>query len=368
MDIERAVTIRRSPRVAAIETMFDVPLAEQSARHWRVSFAPPNEWSIGAIVGPSGSGKTTIARALFGEVPAWTWPTEQSILDAFPSDMGAEEIALLLSSVGFSSPPAWVRPFGALSTGEQFRVSLARMLAERPAFAVVDEFTSVVDRTVAQIGSAAVARAVRRRGGRFVAVTCHYDVLEWLEPDWIYEPATDTMRVGRFLQRPRIELEIARVHYAAWNLFRQHHYLSHALNRSAACFVAFWRGAPVAFSAWLPLFSGTLKNAWREHRTVCLPDYQGIGIGNAISNYCASMVAGMGRMAMSTTSHPAMIRSRLASPLWEMHRAPSRVPPHRGTWTDAAWASVGRETAGFRWVGAPMDLAQAAAVWSGIAP
>jgi hypothetical protein len=55
-----------------------------------------------------------------------------------------------------------------------------------------DEFTSVVDRNVARIGSAAVAKAIRagqiRR--RFVAVTCHYDVLEWLEPDWMIDMAT----------------------------------------------------------------------------------------------------------------------------------------------------------------------------------
>ena len=46
----------------------------------------------------------------------------------------------------------------------------------RRGCAVFDEYTSVVDRTVAQIGTAALAKTVRARGQQFVAVTCHEDV------------------------------------------------------------------------------------------------------------------------------------------------------------------------------------------------
>src|SRR5690606_16358303 len=112
---------------------------------------------------------------------------------------------------GFSSPPAWLRPFHVLSNGEQFRVTMARALAESVGLVVVDEFTSVVDRTVAQIGSAAIAKAVRRRGGRFIAVACHYDIADWLEPDWIYEPHTARFARDR-LRRPDIEIAVRRVH------------------------------------------------------------------------------------------------------------------------------------------------------------
>jgi ABC-type phosphate transport system ATPase subunit len=48
-----------------------------------------------------------------------------------------------------------------LSNGQQFRVNLARTLAETPAMAVVDEFASWSIEEVAQIGSAAVAKTVR---------------------------------------------------------------------------------------------------------------------------------------------------------------------------------------------------------------
>jgi ABC-type ATPase with predicted acetyltransferase domain len=195
-EIRRGVDVLRTIRVQQLEGIFDVPPSQRSERLWHHKFTLSNDWNIGVIVGPSGSGKTTLVRHAFGNqlIERWDWPENQSLLDGFPEHCGIREITGLLCSVGFSSPPAWVRPFAALSNGEQFRVTLARTLAEMPDLAVVDEFTSVVDRTAACIGSAAVAKAVRRRNQKFVAVTCHYDVLDWLQPDWIYEPHTGKHR------------------------------------------------------------------------------------------------------------------------------------------------------------------------------
>jgi hypothetical protein len=260
--IEVSSEIARSARVMQVEGLFDVPPAERAELRWDVELPIEDRpWHVGLIVGPSGCGKSTVARRFFSEPMArsFDWPSDKSLLDAFPKAMGAKEIVELLSSVGFSSPPSWVRPFHVLSNGEQFRVTLARLLAELPELAVVDEFTSVVDRTVAQIGSAALAKTVRRRGQKFVAVTCHEDVLEWLQPDWVYRPAEQTFGWRSLQRRPPIELEIRRVHHSAWRLFGRHHYLSADISHAAVCFCAFWKGVPVAFDAWLP-FVGRLKD------------------------------------------------------------------------------------------------------------
>ena len=178
-------------RVKQVAGMFDLPLDAGSWSSFSVEIPSLEDvWNIGVIVGPSGSGKTTIAKKAFGDrlVDRWEWPLNRSVLDGFPADMGIREITQLLGSVGFSSPPAWLRPFRLLSNGEQFRVHLARTLAERPDLAVIDEFTSVVDRTVARIGSAAIGRAVRRFNRRLVAVSCHYDILHGLSRTgfWIW--------------------------------------------------------------------------------------------------------------------------------------------------------------------------------------
>src|SRR5438067_4985674 len=183
MHIEVETPIAESPRVAQVRGIFDLPPCDTSRLAWDVVLPlEERRWHIGLIVGPSGCGKTTIARRLFPELTQLDnngLPTHLAaglargaVVDAFPEDMAIKDVIALLSAVGFSSPPAWLRPFHVLSTGQQFRATLARLLAESPRLAVMDEFTSVVDRTVARIGSAALAKTVRARGQQFVAVTC----------------------------------------------------------------------------------------------------------------------------------------------------------------------------------------------------
>jgi ABC-type nitrate/sulfonate/bicarbonate transport system ATPase subunit len=326
LDFVSQVEVVRTPRVVQLEGMFDVPPTQRSENRWSIHLPidDDDDWRIGLIVGPSGSGKTTLARQAFGDnvCNGYDWPTDRSIVDGFPERLGIKEITALLSSVGFSSPPSWLRPFRCLSNGEQFRVTLARALADDRPVVVMDEFTSVVDRTVAQIGSAAVARAVRRTAGRrFVAVTCHYDVEEWLCPDWVVEmPGGEFAR--RSLRRPPITLTIRRVHRDAWRLFRRHHYLDTTLNVASYCFAAWFDDRPVTFAAVLH-YPHPSRPGYRGHRTVCLPDYQGVGIGNAMSEFVASLFVATGKPYRSVTGNPAMIRHRCRSSLWKMIRKPS---------------------------------------------
>jgi hypothetical protein len=217
----------------------------------------------------------------------------------------------------------------------------------------MDEFTSVVDRTVARIGSAALAKTVRQRQQRFIAVTCHEDVEEWLQPDWVFRPAEGTFLWRSLQKRPPLALTLFRSSPQAWQLFKPHHYLSSSLAPGAQCFLAVWESQPVCFSAWIPFFGSGPKTK-REHRTVTLPDYQGVGIGNAVSARVASMWKGLGLRAISTTTHPAMIQARLRSPLWRMHRSPSL-----GGRGDKIRHATDRLTAGFEYIGPPMPEKEA---------
>jgi len=368
MNITVETPIIDSPRVQQIRGIFDLPRDATSRLEWDVRLPLDAKlWHIGLIVGPSGCGKSTIARQLFPELASRERQRPEdlqhnSILDAFPASMPAKDIVALLSAVGFASPPAWLRPFHVLSTGQQFRVTLALLLASTPPGEriVFDEYSSVVDRTVAQIGSAALAKTVRQRGQQFVAVTCHEDVEAWLQPDWTYRPAENCFAWRSLRRRPAIALDLLRTSASAWPMYAPHHYLSHALAPSAVCFLATWRDRPVAFSAWLPLVGPGAK-ARREHRTVTLPDYQGVGIGNALSDFVASLWAGLGYRAFSSTTHPAMIRARLRSPNWHMHRRPSFASTREGRLRHATT----RLTAGFRYVGPPLPYLAAKALLEG---
>jgi len=355
--IVRKTSIKRTARIKQLAGIYDMPPKTESKHVWSVQFTLDRPWNVGLIVGPSGCGKTTIAREIFGDkiVTGWPWPKDRSIVDGFPADMAIGDIVNLLSSVGFSSPPHWLKPFHVLSNGEQFRVTLARTMAEMPDLAVVDEFTSVVDRTVAQLGSSAVAKAVRAANRRLVAVACHYDIEEWLQPDWKYEPATGEFHWRRLRRRPEIQLSIQRVEgKRAWPLFRGHHYLSGELHRSAACFMGTINKQPAVFTA--VLSQPGRASSWRESRTVCLPDFQGVGIGNAMSAFVASLYRATGKPYRSTTSHPAMIAHRCRSPLWRLIRAPGLASPTSsvGFGQFLNTAATARLTAGFEYIG-PAD-------------
>ena len=146
------------------------------------------QWNIGLIVGGSGTGKTTIAKEIFSDYyfEDFKW-TNNSIIDNMPKEKTSEEITKVFTSVGLGTVWTWLKPYHVLSNGEMMRVNLARCILENKKQIVFDEFTSVVDRVVAQTASFAISKAVKKMDKKFVAVSCHRDIVDWLEPDWVYD-------------------------------------------------------------------------------------------------------------------------------------------------------------------------------------
>ncbi len=182
-------------RVSKVEADFDVK-PEHSTEHFVGNITIPEKWNVGVIVGGSGTGKSTIAKELFGDKMVGQLEySAASVIDDMPN-VGINEITKMFYAVGFGSVPSWLKPYSVLSNGEKMRVDLARALLEND-FVVFDEFTSVVDRKVAQTASLAVSKAVRRAEKQFIAVSCHYDILDWLEPDWVFDTNTMTDFFGK---------------------------------------------------------------------------------------------------------------------------------------------------------------------------
>ena len=309
IDLVVSIPVKRSFRVDQCASIFDVDVMDKMSHRWQLELPiDDDDWSIGLIIGPSGSGKSSVARHVFGKCvfEDFRWSKTQSILDDFPKDVETKEIIQTLTSVGFSSPPSWVKPFHVLSTGEKFRVSMARAIMESKdeECCVVDEFTSVVDRIVAKIGSVAVAKTMRRKKRRFVAVSCHYDIARWLEPDWVLDMKTQRF-TRRRLRRPEIRLKVYRCERGLWPMFERYHYLSAKLHRASETYVGCVDGQETSFVALLS--SCGHKGRKRVHRFVVLPDYQGVGIGRATLNAVGSLCIDRKLKLGIVSSHPAVI-------------------------------------------------------------
>jgi len=158
-----------------------------------------DEWQIGLIVGPSGSGKTSIGEQLFGGgkiVDLYAgWDNDLPIVEAISPAGDFDTVTGCLANVGLGDVPSWLRPFKALSNGQQFRAGLARVISDADGDVIIDEFTSVVDRQIAKIGAMAFGKGWRRnKGKRVVLLACHYDIIEWLQPDWVFDTGTGQLK------------------------------------------------------------------------------------------------------------------------------------------------------------------------------
>ncbi|GIZ10296.1 hypothetical protein [Flavobacterium sp. UMI-01] len=187
-----------SYRAQRVKSLFNA----ESGANWRQEFnieIDDLDWGIGLIVGTSGSGKTSLGRQFFGSDKLHDlykgWDNSKPIIDCILPDGDFNTTTAALSSVGLGDVPSWLRPFGALSNGQQFRAGLARLVSEAPDESVVDEFTSVIDRQIAKIGALAFAKNWRKnKGKKVVLLSCHYDIIEWLQPDWVYDVNTKVLK------------------------------------------------------------------------------------------------------------------------------------------------------------------------------
>ncbi len=284
------------------------------------------DWNIGVVVGASGSGKTSIGKKIFGENKIVNlykgWNSEKPIIDDIAPNRDFNIVTGLLASVGLGDVPAWLRPFHVLSNGEQFRAGLARLICEAPEEAVIDEFTSVIDRQIAKIGAQAFQKAWRRENpkGKVVLLTPHYDILDWVQPDWVIDTKTKSFTRGNPRQRPKIELEIWKVNGSYWEYYKPHYYLDLPRPIAAEYFIGTVNGELACHMAVSPWFH---LNGYRGTRLVTMPEWQGAGVGTRFLNAIAKYhLEGNGRREKKLpmyfhTSHPQLCEALRRSEKWE---------------------------------------------------
>jgi len=320
-DIVKQSDFKESFRVASIKGQFDLDIKKVKEQFIGSIDIEDLDWNVGIIYGSSGTGKSTIAKELFPKeyINSFKYG-KKSIIDEMPKERDTKQITKIFNSVGFATVWSWLKPYEVLSTGEKMRVDLARAILEKRDLIVFDEFTSVVNREVAKAGSYAIQKAIRKMSKKFIAVGCHKDIIEWLEPDWTF--CTDNMKFeitrGR-LRRPEIKIDIIE-QKGQWEIFRKYHYLSTSLNNASRQFVGYIENEPVVFFAILHFPHPNNKKIKRGHRLVVLPDYQGLGIGHLFSSKIADYFVKQGYKFTITSSTQSLLKQRSKDPNWLITR------------------------------------------------
>jgi energy-coupling factor transporter ATP-binding protein EcfA2 len=291
----------------------DIDLTKKLRHDLSVTVDLETPWSLGVIVGASGSGKSTLAEEMFGtqSLVSILDPT-RPVLEQFPERMSYEDCSAALVGVGLTAVPCWIRPASTLSNGQRARAEAALQIA-RGGRSVIDEWTSVVDRTVAKVMSHCVQKHARRTpDARVVLVSCHYDVLDWINPDWVIDCNNQTVTDRRSLwrshqRRDALEFAVYPCDGTAWRMFARYHYLSDRLPGGSACY-GLWHGADqigfCAASIYVPPRKSmpTLRHL---NRLVIHPDYAGLGLGLPFSTTVAGDRVRLGeRVAVTFSARP----------------------------------------------------------------
>ena len=278
------------------------------------------DYNILCIVGASGSGKSTFSK-YFGEPKKIDWNNNKSIVSNFKEN-GIER----LCAVGLNSIPTWCKPRNVLSVGEGFRVDLARSIESG---CVIDEFTSTVDRNVAISCSKSIGKYIREKNlKKCVFVSCHKDFIDFLQPDIVIDLDDECIYDTRGLVRQNLQLSIYETtnKNEVWSIFRKHHYLSKDLNVASKMYIAFLGKELVGMIAIMP-HPGMIQNAYRIHRLVVLPDFQGLGIGKRLLEEITFLYASKGATIYIRTSHIKLAKTLLKSSDWvETQRSGTQSP------------------------------------------
>jgi len=295
-NVELSSDVSKSFRCQKAADSLDIDVQKKSTHKLSVNADIDSNYSIGLIIGASGSGKTTLAKHLFGQECFKEYlDVSKPVIDQFPKEFKYDQCAEILTGVGLTSVPCWIRPAYTLSNGQRTRAEIALAIANESNLTDIDEWTSVVDRTVAKVMSHCISKTIRKQkklhvaqvARRVVLLSCHYDVIEFLNPDWIIDCNKQTYEDRRLLCRnfersEKLNFDIKQTDGKEWKYFSKYHYLSEKLPGGKLYHYGLFCGdnqiGYLNFANYIPQVPNqSIK--YHFNRLVIHPDYVGFGLG-----------------------------------------------------------------------------------------
>jgi len=272
----------------------DIDVKKKSVHHLKIeNINIPNEWNVAVIYGASGSGKTTLAKHIFGENCFKTIINDEiPIINQLDEKLDYNSCANILNGIGLTSVVCWIRPVKTLSNGQRARAEAALLMTQENEISIIDEWTSVVDRTVAKVMSFCVQKYARKHNKKLILLSCHNDIIEWVKPDWIIDCNKQEFILPKskdffFTEREKINFTIRKVGRESWKYFSKYHYLSERLpGGQIYTFGLFYKENQIGFQCfanYVP-YKKNYKKIYHFNRTVIHPDYVGLGLGIQLIN------------------------------------------------------------------------------------
>lgn len=286
-------------RCQSAANSLDIDVKKKSVHKLEINNININDnWNIGLIYGASGSGKTTLAKKLFGEnIFDISLDEKLPILEQLPKEYSYEDCSNILNGIGLNSVPCWIRPIKTLSNGQKARAEAAYLMCKND-FVCIDEWTSVVDRTVAKAMSVCLHKFAKKFNKKIILLSCHYDILEWVNPDWLIDCNKQNFELHKnedffFNKREKLEFTIKEVGRETWKYFSKYHYLSERLPGGQIYLYGIFYGENQigfqCFANYVPHVKGT-KIIFHSNRTVIHPDYNGLGLGIKLINETSKLL------------------------------------------------------------------------------
>lgn len=302
----------------------DIDAKKKSIHELKIDLNLEEEFNVGVIVGSSGSGKTTLAKKIFGEECFLVDIKEDlPVIDQFPKELSYEDCSAILSGIGLTSVPCWIRPVYTLSNGQKARAIAALLLAkaQENKIVAIDEWTSVVDRTVAKVMSHCLQKHARKYNKKIILCSCHFDILEWIDPDWVVDCNSQKFIDRRILsseerkKKEVLSFGIKECPKDSWKFFSKYHYLSETLPGGRVFMYGLYNGIDqigfMCFANYVPKHKGK-RFMYHSNRVVVHPDYAGMGIGLRFVNECCKLLKEKELCDIyATFSSTPMLRARL---------------------------------------------------------
>jgi ABC-type ATPase with predicted acetyltransferase domain len=292
--------VNKDFRCQVAANSLDIDVEKKSIHHLKIdNINLPKQWNIGLVYGNSGSGKTTMIKHLFGDdIFNIKLNEEEPIINQLPETLNYEECAKMLNGIGLNSVPCWIRPLKTLSNGQKARAEAVYLMTKADEIVFIDEWTSVVDRTVAKAMSKCLYKYAKRTNKRLVLCSCHIDIIEWLNPDWMLDCNKQEFVLPKseaffFKERTKLKFEIKEIDRTSWKYFSKYHYLNERLpGGKLYLYGLFHNDNQIGFQCfanYTPHRKGTLI-IYHSNRTVVHPDYNGLGLGIKLINKTSELL------------------------------------------------------------------------------